>query len=44
MHLVSVISIRLEVTNTMIVPFVGMPALVKTVEIHRHKMDFTSVM
>lgn len=44
MHLVSVISVRLEVMNTMLIAFITMLTLVTTVEIGRYEMDFTSVM
>lgn len=44
MHVFSVISIRLEVINAMIIAFIGMLALVTTLEIGRYEKEFTSVM
>lgn len=44
MHLVSLVSVGLEVMNTMIIAFVTMLTLVATVEIGRCETDFTSVM
>lgn len=44
MRVVSVISVRLEVMNTMIIAFIGMLVLVAAVEIDTYEMNFTSVM